>query len=53
MNSKWKDAAWYAERKDQQQYDGHKVNINIGSNNVPTMPDNLDENISVLLAQLV
>ena len=53
MNSKWKDAAWYAERRDQQRYDSHKVNLNIGSNNVPTMPDDLGENISVLLAQLV
>jgi len=31
-NSKRKAATWYAERKDQQRYGGHRVNINTGNN---------------------
>ncbi len=30
-NSKRKAATWYAERKDQQRYGGHRVNINTGN----------------------
>jgi hypothetical protein len=52
-NSKWRAATWYAERRDQQRYGGHKVNVNIGTSNVPTMSDALGEDLSVLLAQLV
>ncbi len=33
-NSKWKAATWYAERRDQQRYGGHKVNINVGERNI-------------------
>jgi len=28
-NSKWKAATWYAERRDQQRYGGHRLNINV------------------------
>ena len=51
-NSKWKAATWYAERRDQQRYGGHKVNVNIGNNSVPAMSDALDEDLSALLAQI-
>jgi hypothetical protein len=52
-NSKWRAATWYAERRDQQRYGGHKVNVNIGNNSVPAMSDALDEDLSALLAQIV
>ena len=35
-NSKWKAATWYAERKDQQRYGGHRANINASNNSVST-----------------
>ncbi len=28
-NSKWRAATWYAERRDQQRYGGHRLNINV------------------------
>jgi AcrR family transcriptional regulator len=52
-NSKWRAAIWYAERRDQQRYGSNKVNVNIGSNSVPTMSEALDEDLSALLAQIV
>jgi len=51
-NSKWKAATWYAERRDQQRYGGHKVNVNIGNNNVPATTEALDRDISALLDQI-
>ncbi len=33
-NSKWRAATWYAERRDQQRYGGHKVNINVVERNI-------------------
>ncbi len=33
-NSKWKAATWYAERRDQQRYGGHRVNINVVERNI-------------------
>ncbi len=50
-NSKWRAATWYAERRDQQRYGGHKVNINIGDS-VPTMSEALGEEASAILASL-
>jgi len=50
-NSKWKAATWYAERRDQQRYGGHRVNINIGDN-VPTMSEALEKEAKELVAQL-
>jgi len=50
-NSKWRAATWYAERRDQQRYGGHKVNINIGDS-VPTMSEALGEDVSAILASL-
>jgi len=50
-NSKWRAVTWYAERRDQQRYGGHKVNINIG-NNVPATSEALEEDLSVILAQI-
>ncbi len=35
-NSKWRAATWYAERRDQQRYGGHRANINVGNNSVST-----------------
>jgi hypothetical protein len=35
-NSKWRAATWYAERKDQQRYGGHRANINANNNSVST-----------------
>jgi len=37
-----------AERRDQQRYGGHKVNINIGDS-VPTMSEALGEDVSAIL----
>ena len=50
-NSKWRAATWYAERRDQQRYDGHRVNINIGDN-VPTMSEALEKEAKDLVAQI-
>jgi len=50
-NSKWRAATWYAERRNQQRYGGHKVNINIGDS-VPTMSEALGEDVSAILAIL-
>jgi len=33
-NSKWKAATWYAERRDQQRYGAHRVNINVVERNI-------------------
>ncbi len=35
-NSKWKAATWYAERRDQQRYGAHRVNINVVERNIPS-----------------
>jgi len=51
-NSKWRAATWYAERRDQQRYGSNKVNVNIGSNSVPTMSEALGEDVSAILASL-
>ena len=51
-NSKWRAATWYAERRDQQRYGSNKVNVNIGTNNVPAMSEALEEDLSALLAQI-
>jgi len=50
-NSKCRAATWYAERRNQQRYGGHKVNINIGDS-VPTMSEALGEDVSAILASL-
>ena len=42
----------YAERRDQQRYGGHKININIGGSNAPTMSEALAKEASALLAQI-
>ena len=49
---KWKAATWYAERRDQQRYGGHKVNINIGGGNAPSMSEALAKDASALIAQM-
>jgi len=51
-NSKWKAATWFAERRDQQRYGGHRVNINIGDN-VPTMSEALLEQDAKALVALL
>jgi len=33
-NSKWRAATWYAERRDQQRYGAHRVNINVVERNI-------------------
>jgi len=33
-NAKWRAATWYAERRDQQRYGGHRVNINVVERNI-------------------
>ncbi len=35
-NSKWRAATWYAERRDQQRYGAHRVNINVVERNIPS-----------------
>jgi len=50
-NSKWRAATWYAERRDQQQYGGHRANINVGNNGVST-EEALGENARTLLDYL-
>jgi len=35
-NSKWRAATWYAERRDQQRYGGHRLNINVVERNIPS-----------------
>ena len=51
-NSKWRTATWYAERRDQQRYGGHRVNINVGNSSMST-EEALDEGAITLLAHLV
>jgi len=50
-NSKWRAATWYAERRDQQRYGGHRLNINVG-NSVPTMSEALEKEAKDLVAQI-
>jgi len=52
-NSKWRAATWYAERRDQQRYGGHKVNINIGERSAPTTSDALLEKEAKDLVALI
>jgi len=52
-NSKWRAATWYAERRDQQRYGGHKVNINIGERSAPTTSDTLLEKEAKDLVALI
>ena len=51
-NSKWRAATWYAERRDQQRYGGHRVNINIGDS-MPTTSDALLEKDAKDLVALI
>jgi len=51
-NSKWRAATWYAERRDQQRYGGHKVNINVGERNIPS-EELLEKEAKALVAQIV
>ncbi len=49
-NSKWRAATWYAERRDQQRYGGHKVNINIGERNISSEELLLEKDAKDLVA---
>jgi len=51
-NSKWRAATWYAERRDQQRYGGHKVNINIGDSAPTTSEELLEKDAKALVAQI-
>jgi len=53
-NSKWRAATWYAERRDQQRYGGHKININIGERSATTTSEALlEKEAKDLIAQIV
>jgi len=47
-NAKWRTVTWYAERRDQQRYGGHRVNINVGNSSMST-EEELDEDAITLL----
>ena len=51
-NSKWKAATWYAERRDQQRYGGHRLNINVGERSMST-EEALGKDASALIAHIV
>jgi len=50
-NSKWRAATWYAERRDQQRYGGHRVNINVVERNIPS-EELLEKEAKALVAQI-
>jgi len=50
-NSKWRAATWYAERRDQQRYGGHRVNINVVERNIAS--EELLENEAKALVALI
>ena len=52
-NSKWRAATWYAERRDQQRYGGHKLNINIGERSATPTSDALLEKEAKDLVALI
>ena len=49
-NSKWRAATWYAERRDQQRYGGHKVNINVVERNISSEELLLEKDAKDLVA---
>ncbi len=53
-NSKWKAATWYAERRDQQRYGGHRLNINVREErNIPSEELlELEKEAKALVAQI-
>ena len=50
-NSKWRAATWYAERRDQQRYGGHRVNINVVERNISS-EELLEKDAKALVAQI-
>ncbi len=50
-NSKWRAATWYAERRDQQRYGGHRVNINVVERNISS-EELLEKEAKALVAQI-
>ena len=51
-NSKWRAATWYAERRDQQRYGGHRLNINVVERNISS-EELLKKEAKDLVAQIV
>jgi len=49
-NSKWRAATWYLERRDQQRYGGHKVNINVVERNISSEELLLEKDAKDLVA---
>ncbi len=50
-NSKWRAATWYAERRDQQRYGGHRLNINVGERRISS-EELLEKEAKDLIAQI-
>jgi len=50
-NSKWRAATWYAERRDQQRYGGHRLNINVVERNISS-EELLEKEAKDLVAQI-
>jgi len=50
-NSKWRAATWYAERRDQQRYGGHRLNINVVERNISS-EELLEKDAKDLVAQI-
>jgi len=50
-NSKWRAATWYAERRDQQRYGGHRLNINVVERNISS-EELLEKEAKALVAQI-
>jgi len=51
-NSKWRAATWYAERRDQQRYSGHRLNINVREERNISSEELLEKEAKDLIAQI-
>ncbi len=51
-NSKWRAATWYAERRDQQRYGGHRLNINVREERNISSEELLEKEAKDLIAQI-
>ncbi len=51
-NSKWRAATWYAERRDQQRYGGHRLNINVREERNISSEELLEKEAKDLRAQI-
>jgi len=51
-NSKWRAATWYAEKRDQQRYGDHKVNINVREEKNISSEEALGKEARALVAQI-